>query len=1245
MAGFTHLHVHSEFSLLDGFCRIPDLIEQTRALGMDAVALTDHGVMYGAADFYLAAKAAGVRPILGCEAYVAPRTRHDRDASLDKRAHHLTLLAQDIEGYRSLVKLSSLAHLEGFYYRPRIDHDLLSATHRGLICLSGCRGGELNMAIADGDLRRAEAIARWHADVFGDGNYFIELQRNGVPDQESINASLLELAKGLGLPIVATNDVHYARREERDAHDVLLCVQTGSRVADTDRMRMDGEFHLRSPAEMEQLFGETPEALENTAKIAQRCDIELPFGRIAMPAVDVPEGRNASEHLRALAQDGLQQRLGGDVPASYAQRLASELEVIETTEFSEYMLLVGDILSFARSSGMLTAPRGSVNGSLVAFATGMSDIDPVRHDIMFERFLTVGRKGSMPDVDMDFPSDRRDEVIEYIASKYGPDHVAQIVTFGTLAARAAVRDVGRALGMPYADVDRVAKLIPFNAINPFTIERSLETVADLKSLYHEQPEIRQLLDTARAVEGVARHASTHAAGIVVSREPIMEHVPLMRSTEGRPVAQFNFETLEKIGLLQLDVLGLSNFRTIQHALRQIEADSGDAIEPEQIPLDDDSAFAMLRQGRTVGVFQLEGGGMTRTLLDLQPGSIDELAAIIALYRPGPMAHIPRYIERKHGRVAPTYPHPKLEPILRDTHGVLVYADQVLQIARELAGYSWDEADAFRRAVGKKIRAALDREHERFVSRSVERGIDESVAEEVFALIEPFAGYGFNKAHAISYAVIAYWTAWLKARYPAQFLTALMVTDSGDTSKIASAKAEAASMGIEIGPPDINHSEAEFVHRDSRIVFGLGAVKNVGEHAVAAILQARTPDRPFASLDDLCERIDSKVVPRRALESLVKVGALDALGERHALLDRLAPALARGQAVLRDRQVGQATMFDMGLTKQPAGVSDMPSTPPADDAQRRRWEKELLGLHVSSSPLSEPSVHAALQQVTDARIHALDESHHGQVISVGGLIADIRSFLTRKGQAMGVITLDDAPGQIDVTLFPRLWERVGAHLETDQVVVVSGRLEGDDATLRMIADNCYPLTISPQAEESDGVPVGQDPSGTNGSANGEVEATQAPTPSEPDDGARDETERARAVAGSMAAQAAGTAFAPANDESGGDVDAPAPAADQDEKPARESTETQAEESGEADHAPPARIIVTLHRSPDPAHDLDLLRRLSQAAERRRGDVPLDLHIARGNADTTRLRWPQGVDGSEGLVGELRREFGEDGVHVA
>ncbi|MBM4437828.1 MAG: DNA polymerase III subunit alpha, partial [Actinobacteria bacterium] len=1036
--------------------RIDDLLARTRELGMDAVALTDHGVMFGAADFYLAARQAGVRPIIGCEVYVAPRTRRDRDATLDKKAYHLTLLARDVTGYRSLVKLVSRAQLEGFYYKPRVDRELLREHREGLVCLSGCPSSELVTTAQQVGLEAAEAVARWHADTFGEGNYYIELQRHALPGEEETNRQLRELANGMGLPVIATNDVHYPRPEQKTAHDVLLCIQTGSLVSDTDRLRMEGAYHLRAPAEMAELFGDVPEALANTVAVAARCELDLPFGRIAMPDVELPAGMTAGAHLRDLATQGLAARFGGRIPAEYQERLGYELDVIEVTDFAPYMLLVGDILRFARGRGMLTAPRGSVNGSLVAFATGMSDIDPIKHHIMFERFLTVGRKASMPDVDMDFPSDRRDEVIRYIVSKYGADHVAQIVTFGHLAARAAVRDVGRTLGMPYGDVDRVAKLIPFRAIDPFTIDSSLQNVAEVRQLYEADANVRRLLETAREVEGLARHASTHAAGLVVSREPLTEHVPLMRSTEDQPVAQFTFGTLDKIGLLKLDVLGLSNFRTITHALDLIAATTGRRIAPQEIPLDSAEAFGILRRGRTVGVFQLEGEGMTRTLRRLAPSSLDELAALIALYRPGPMRHIDDYIDTKHGRRVPAYLHPKLEPILRETHGVLVYADQVLRIVVDVAGYTWDEADRFRRAVGKKIREAMETEHLRFVERAVAHGMPEPTAEEVFRQIEPFADYGFNKAHAVSYAVIAYWTAWLKAHHPVQFLTALLETESGDTAKVARAIAEARALGIEVLPPDVNQSESTFWDHGQAIVFGLSAVKNVGEHAVAALLAARRDGGAFASLEDLCARVDMRAVPRRALESLIKVGALSALGERNHMLEGLEAALKRGRRAGADRATGQASLFESEPSGPPnAGTVDVAS---ASDAERRRWEKELLGLQVSPSPLTEPTTRAALLDVTEAAIYALEDGHVGQTLTVGGLVAGRRGFLTRKGDPMGVITLEDPPGTIEVTVFPRLWQKVASQLSVDQVVIVTGKVEGDESGYRMVAENMYPLGV-------------------------------------------------------------------------------------------------------------------------------------------------------------------------------------------
>ena len=1230
---------------------------------MDSIALTDHGAMYAAADFYLAAKKKHIRPIIGCEVYVAPRARTDRDAILDRRAYHLTLLARDIEGYRNLVRLVSRAWLEGFYYKPRVDRELLQAHASGLICLSGCPSGELARALADSDRTRAETIARWHADTFGPDNYYIELQRPGLPDQDPLVKNLSELANGLGLPTVASNDVHYLTPEDKDAHDILLCIQTGSHVADTDRMRMDGEWHLKSPEEMTAAFSDHPDALVNSTKIAERCNIELPFGRIDMPKPELPDGVTEIEFLTQQATEGLRRRLG-DPPQAYRDRLAYELDIIGQTDFGPYLLLVGEIMAFARKQGMLTAPRGSVNGSLVAYATGMSEIDPIKHDIIFERFLTLGRKGSMPDVDMDFPSDRRDEVIDYISRRYGADHVAQIVTFGTLAARAAVRDVGRVLGMEYGLVDRIAKLIPVNPITPFDINRSLETVTELKEMYQTDASVRRLLDSAQRIEGVARHASTHAAGLVVSSDPLQEHVPLTRSgDEGNPVAQFTFQTIEKIGLLKLDVLGLSNFQTIQHALRLIQSSTGQDLKPEEIPLEDTSAFDLLRKGRTVGIFQLESAGMTRTLRDLAPSNIGELAAIIALYRPGPMANIDTYIERKHGRSPPAFLHETLEPILRETFGVLVYADQVLMIARQFAGYSWDEADNFRKAVGKKIRTALASEHEKFVARSVESGIPENIAEEVFELIEPFAGYGFNKAHAISYAIIAYWTAWLKAHYPVEFLSALLATEAGDIAKIARTKAEAGLLGVNVLPPNINQSGITFQPRDQAIVFGLAAVKNVGEAAVEAIVEARENTGAFTSLMNACERVDLQKAPRRAWESLIKVGALDELGERQALLEALAPAIKRGQKLQVDRASGQATMFGSAVFESSDEPTfEMPVVAAASEPERRRWEKDLLGLYVTPSPLSDPTIGEQLVANVDVRIIDLEEVHTGQTLTVGGIVSNVRSFMTRKGhEMMGAVTLEDPPGSIEVICFPRIWQRIAPDLEADRVVIASGRIEGDNNTPRMLADNIYALSAVLDTESDsdlerydlDTVQDMADVTLVDHSEPSHLATTGRPALG-PDDAIPSSTSSTESIESPPAAiqtQRPPAPQSPSQDENSptspsdtkripeAGISTPDAASDIDTNTSDESVSDAPLQSSHR------RIVLTLRRTPDPAFDIDLLRRLDAAAKQEPGEAQLELDVVKTDGSVARLCWPDRVNAGDRLRTALAREFGDDSVTLA
>ena len=1223
---------------------------------MDAVALTDHGAMYAAADFYLAARDRGIRPIIGCEVYVAPRAHTDRDPTLDRRAYHLTLLARNLEGYQNLVRLVSRASLDGFYYKPRVDRDLLRTHAAGLICLSGCPSSELSRALAQDDQVQAEAIARWHADVFGPENYYIELQRPGLPEQEPLVHNLIGLASSLGLPVVASNDVHYLTPDDKDAHDILLCIQTGSRVEDTDRMRMEGNWHLKSPEEMAQAFGDHPDALANSMAIAQRCDIELPFGRIAMPEVDIPEGMTATEYLTQKATDGLSRRRPDAAP-TYHERLNYELNIIDQTDFSAYLLLVGEIMEFARAQGMLTAPRGSVNGSLVAYATGMSEIDPIKHNIIFERFLSVGRKGSMPDVDMDFPSDRRDEVIKYITQRFGSDHVAQIVTFGTLAARAAVRDSGRVLGMDYGEVDRIAKLIPVNPITPFDINRSLKSVSELQDLYQDDARVRRLLDSAQRIEGIARHASTHAAGLVVSKGPLQEHIPLTRSADGQPVAQFTFQTIEKIGLLKLDVLGLSNLRTIQHTLRLVEQDSGHKLMPEDIALDDDAAFALLRKGRTVGVFQLESTGMTRTLRDLAPANIGELAAIIALYRPGPMANIETYIDRKHGRSEPSYLHESLEPILHETYGVLVYADQVLMIARELPGYSWDEADNFRKAIGKKIRYAVQKEHEQFVTRSTERGIPTDVAEQVFTLIEPFAGYGFNKAHAVSYAVIAYWTAWLKARYPVEFLSALLATDAGEIEKIARTKAEAELLGVDVLPPNINQSGVTFEPRDRSIVFGLAAVKNVGEPAVEAIVAARESGGSFTSLADACERVDLRSTPKSAWESLIKVGALDELGERQAMLESLEPAMKHGRDVQSDRATGQATMFDTGLlvtTEEPTfGMANVPAAPEND---RRRWEKELLGLYVTPSPLSDHEIGEQLAANVDTRIYEIDPMHVGQTLTVGGIVSNVRSFITRKGHTMGAITLEDPPGTIEIICFPRLWQRIAGDLEADRVVMASGRIEGDDAAPRMLADNIYTLSAisdglakanADRSSQTEVKPIQRHSVGsteTQETTEQQITGNERDTdPSQADTKAvAENTNQSSTTTDSLGKPESVFSHTmdsdPTEHAAIGSPESKIPTIDP-------HTTNRLPDEEPKTNTPPTRVIVTLHRSPDPSFDIDLLKRLEAATTTNRGKTPLDLHVIKPDGSVTRLLWQHRVDPSDALLTDLTNQFGADAVQTS
>jgi len=1086
---FVHCHLHTEYSLLDGHSRIPSVIARARALGMPAIAITDHGAMYGVVEFYVTAQEAGITPIIGVEAYVAPRTLADRDPKLDANAFHLVLLAVSAEGYRNLIRLTTAAHLDGFYYKPRIDKDLLARHSAGLIGLSGCLKGEVSQAILRGDLAGAREVAGRYAEIFGRGNFYLELQSHGLPEQRQNIAGLVALARDLALPLIATNDVHYVAREEADAQDALMCIQMNINldVQDKPRMGSTPEFYLKSGEEMARAFAELPQALRATLEVAERAQVALDLGGVKLPDFPVPEGETPESYLRALCQAGLQRQYPRVTP-EIQQRLDYELAIIERMGYAPYFLIVQDFVNFAKRRGILTTVRGSAAGSLVLYALNVTDVDPIAYRLPFERFLNPQRV-TMPDIDVDFMDSRRDEVIHYVVSKYGADHVAQIITFGTMGARQAVRDVGRVMGLSYGDVDRIAKLIPFGA----PLDEAVRGEPELQRAAEENPQVRRLLDLARKLEGVARHASTHAAGIIISRDPLIDHVPLQRATRSEagaprageadapvmPMTQYDMTAVERIGLLKMDFLGLANLTILDRALAIVEETRGVRIDLKAIPLDDRKTFDLLAAGETVGVFQLEGAGMTRYLKELRPSSIQDIMAMVALFRPGPMANIPSYIRRKHGQEPITVLHPVLEPVLRETYGVMVYQEDVMAVAQAAAGFTSAEADALRYAIGKKIRDKLQQQRAKFIAGCVHRGLPGSVAEQIFELFEPFARYGFNRAHAACYGLIAYYTAYLKANYPVEYMAAVLGSEAGNADKVAAAVTEAQRMGISVLPPDVNESSETFTVVGGGIRFGLAAVKNVGVGAADAILQARRAGGPFTSLRDLLERVDPRAVNKRVLESLIKAGALDSLGGRAQMLALLDSSLEAAQRLQRERASGQTGLFEMTA---PAPAPAAVQVDEFSSEELLQMEKEMLGLYISDHPLRH--VHAALRARVNVALHQLLELPDKAAVVVGGLVTGVKRTTTKSGSAMAFVTLEDLTGSVEVIVFPKTYEQVHFLLKRDAVVVVRGKVDIMESQAKILADRILPLE---EAEEVE-------PLAPEGAGNGAAPPAEAAPPS-------------------------------------------------------------------------------------------------------------------------------------------------------
>ena len=1075
---YTHLHLHTEFSLLDGLCRIQPLMEQAKSLGMESIAVTDHGALYSAVDFYSAAKDIGLKPIIGCEAYVAPADRRSRESS-NKNFHHLTLLSKSEQGYNNLIQLITKAHLEGFYYKPRIDRELLQEYHEGLIVLSGCPTAEVPTLLSNGQTEQAFETARWYKEIFN-SDYYLEVQlHENLPVLEDINKGLLTISRELDIPLVATNDVHYINREDAAIQDILLCIQTNSTVNDEKRMRMsDDSLYLKSPKEMEALFTDFPEAVSNTMGIAEACNLSMEFNQLRLPRYQTPDGEDAEQYLERLCREGLKWRFS-DPGENVERRLVYELDVIKKTQFANYFLVVRDITGYARDNHVLFGVRGSAAASLVLYCLGVTDVNPLAHKLVFERFLNIERK-EMPDIDLDFQDDRRDEVISYVTRKYGYDHVAQIVTFGTMGARGSLRDVGRALGMTYADVDNVARLVPFGA---HSISEAMEANAELSNIYESDQSIRTLVDTAQKLEGVARHASTHAAGVVISQEPLTKYVPLQRASKGDgeqiAVTQFAMEPIAKLGLLKMDFLGLINLTILGKALQILSQTRGLNLELQDIPLTDERTFQLLSTGETTGIFQLESAGMRRYIKELKPNSLNDVAAMIALYRPGPMEHITTFIRAKHGEEPIVAPHPALEEILRETYGVIVYQDQVLHVLQTFAGYTLGQADVVRKAMGKKIASLMAEERERFIEGGIGKGFDHDVSEMVFNLIEPFAGYAFNKAHSVSYAMIAYWTAYLKANYPAEFMTALLTSHLGQSDKVASAVSECHRIGISVLPPDVNRSALDFTveqTEDNRqaIRFGLSAIKNVGMGAVTPILDAREERGPFGSVENFCRLADLRNLNRRALESLVKVGALDSLGERGALLSGVEKILAMSQQEWELKGSGQSSMFDMLGEDASAPTFESTSQNGGVTAkEKEEWERELLGASLSESIIGQ--IHRSLPNGMVTMCSDITPEMGEQRVSLIGEVYSVRQGFTKKGDPFGAAVLHDMGGSVEVVAWSELYNLTQRLWEEGNILTLQGKVKvRDNDRISIYCDSVQRYELpSENKEESEASPQAQD----------------------------------------------------------------------------------------------------------------------------------------------------------------------------
>ena len=1055
MSKFTHLHVHSHYSLLDGLPKIDELLDYVKELGMDSVALTDHGVMYGAVEFYKKAKEKGIKPIIGCEVYVAFESRLDKRANIDSKSYHMILLVKNETGYKNLVKLVTKAQLEGFYYKPRIDEEILQQHAEGLIGTSACLNGKIPRLLLSNKNDEAEELAKKYESWFGKGNFYLELQHHqNIPEQAIVNKKVIALSKKTGIPLVATNDAHYLKSDDADAQDILMLINTGADASDPERLSLKSDdFSMKAPEKMIELFSDTPEAIENTQKIVEACDFNLELGKTQLPNFQVPNNKTPEEYLTELCKEGLEKRFGKNVTEEMQERMNFELSVINKMGFASYILIVQDFVNWAKQNRIVVGPgRGSAGGSFVAYLTNITNVDPLKHNLLFERFLNPERI-SMPDIDLDFADRRRDEVIKYVAQKYGSDHVAQIITFGTMAARAVIRDVGRALGYTYSYCDTMAKLIPIG----MDLTETLEKVSEFSDLYEGDIQAKKLINLGKKLEGVARHASTHACGVVISANPLTDSVPLQRPTQenGNVITQYEMHSIEDLGLLKMDFLGLKNLTIIEDTLARIYVIRNEKIDIDKIPFDDEKTYQLLQKALSTSIFQLESDGMKRYLKELKPTVFEDIIALNALYRPGPMQFIPDYIKRKHGKQKIEYIHPALEPILKETQGIMIYQEQLMKIAQVVAGFTLGQADVLRKAVGKKIKELLDAQEKKFIDGAVKNGTSKKIAEELWQWILPFANYGFPKAHSTAYATIAYQTAYLKAHYPVEFMASVLTSEKADVERIAFLIDECKKMDVEVLPPNINESLKNFtvVPNQSKIRFGFLAIKNVGTNIIDAIVQERKQNGPFTSIGDFIYRVQSKDLNKKSMEALIKSGSFDNLAERNQLLTNLEKLLEIAKENNKSKQTNQMGLFaSVKISNNDIRLSECK---PASDFERLSWEKELLGLYVSSHPLD------SFRKIFEIRTTALskiDDAWVDKKVTIGGIISSIKKIITKNGKPMLFMKLEDLTAKTEIVVFTSLLERNPTALQENKIVFVAGRVDNRNGEIKIVADDIQEILV-------------------------------------------------------------------------------------------------------------------------------------------------------------------------------------------